>query len=330
MRLFTSATQLAILALALPLAASAQRVGTNYTMTAAGGGATSYAAIAPTSTAAVLTAGSPDDGFYNNIPLGFNFNFGGVLYNSVSASTNGFITLGQPLTTAAPTNNLASGTIRPIIAPLWDDISFITVSTTPTTAPAGNLYYQTTGVAGSRTFTIEWRDVRWAPGALGPVTSFLVQLNETTGVIVFDYLAGGTSAYGSSRSASVGFAGTASGDFLSLSDLALLATTSSTTETTTIASRATSGRKFTFTPTVIQLANRSAASVATFQLAPNPASTEVRIVGNDAHLPVQLFDGLGRRVREQAASTDVLDLRGLAHGLYLVRVGQSSRRLLVN
>ncbi len=327
---FKSTARLALLVLALPLAATAQRVGTNYTMVSAGGGVASYAALAPTSAAATLTAGSPDDGFYNNIPLGFSFNFGGVLYNSVSASTNGFIVLGQALNTSFPTNNLTSSSVRPVIAPLWDDLSFTTVSSMPSTAPVGGLYYQTTGSPGSRTFTIEWRDVRWSPGALGPVLSMLVQLNEGSGIIAFDYLQGGTSAYGSTRSASVGFAGAASGDFLSLSDLLLAATTSSTVETSTITSRATSGRKYTFTPTIIQLASRSAEGLVSFQLAPNPANTEVRIVGNEAKLPVQLLDGLGKAVRIQPAGTGVLDLRGLAKGLYLVKVGQSSRRLVVD
>ena len=327
MKYFSSTTRFALLALVLPLAASAQRVAATYTLTSGGGGAASYAALAPNAMPATRTAGTFDEGYYNNIPLGFSFNFGGVAFTTVSASTNGFLTLGQALTSATPSNNLTSGQPRPVIAPLWDDISFGAPAVPADPATDGNLYYQTTGSAGSRVFTIEWRNVRWAPGATGPVLSMLVQLTEGSNVVVFDYLQGALSAYGSTRSASVGFAGAASGDFVSLSDLALLATASSTTETTSVASRATSGRKFTFTP--MGLATHSAEAQATFQLAPNPATAEVRVLGNAARLPVLLFDGTGRLLRSQSGATEAVDLRGLASGLYLVRVGLSSRRLVV-
>lgn len=318
-----------LLALALPLATLAQRAST-YTLTAGGSGAGAYAQLQPTSTAAVRTAGTDDEGYYNNLPIGFSFRFAGTTYTTVSASTNGFLTLGQALTSAVPTNNLATGTPRPLIAPLWDDVAFGTASSPADPTVDGNLYYQTTGAAGSRIFTIEWRNVRWTPGATGPVCSFLAQLYEGTNVVVFDYLQGSTSAYGSSRSASVGLAGGTSGDFLSLSDLQLAATTSSTTETTSISSRATSGRLFTFTPAT-GLATLAPAAAAAWQLSPNPAAEQVRLSGHDAGQPVLLLDNQGRLLRTvpPGAAEATLDLRGLPAGLYLVRVGQQARRLAV-
>ena len=318
-----------LLALALPFAAQAQRIST-YTFVASGSSAAAYDLLQPTNAAATRTAGNDDEGYYNNLPIGFSFKFGATTYTTLSASTNGFLTLGGALTSATPTNNLTSGTPRPIIAPLWDDVAFDAASSPANPAVDGNLYYQTTGTAGSRIFTIEWRNVRWAPGAAGPVCSFLVQLEEGTNVVRFDYRQGTASAYGSGRSASVGLAGTASGDFISLGDLQLAAVASTTTETTTIASRATSGRIFTFTPAGA-LATAAPAAASTWQLAPNPAREQVRLTGHDASLPVQLLDGQGRLVRTVAAGPAevTLDLRSLPAGLYLVRVGGQARRLAV-
>lgn len=325
MRIFTVVS---LLALGLPLAAAAQKAST-YTMVASGSSAGAYSVLAPTTAAAVRTAGTEDEGYYNNLPIGFTFKFAGTSYTTLSASTNGFLTLGQALTSAVPTNNLATGTPRSIIAPLWDDISFGTAASPADPTVDGNLYYQTTGTAGSRVFTIEWRNVRWAPGAAGPVTSFLVQLTEGSNVVMFDYSQGTTSAYGSTRSASVGLAGPLSGDFLSLSDLLLAATTSSTTETNTIASRATSGRIFTFTPAAA-LATKAATLATNLEVAPNPGRDLVQVLGHNATLPVQLFDGHGRLVRTLAPATEaVLDLRGLAAGLYVVRSGTQTRHLAV-
>lgn len=325
---FTSVSRLALLVLAFPLAAAAQKAST-YTLAAAGSSAAAYAALAPTSAAATRTAGTEDEGYYNSLPIGFTFRFAGVNYTTLSASTNCFLTLGQALSSAIPTNNLNTGTVRPIIAPLWDDVSFGTAASPADPTVDGNLFYQTTGATGSRVFTIEWRNVRWNTAATGPVLSCLVQLFEGTNLVVFDYLQGSGSATGSTRSASVGLAGATSGDFLSLSDLSLTATTSSTTETSTIASRATSGRLFTFTPGVVTAALAASAQAA-LQLVPNPAHDQVRVLGADPALPLTLLDSQGRLVRTLAPAPDAtLDLRGLAAGLYVVRAGQQSRRLAV-
>ena len=329
MHLFTKFSYLVLLALALPLAASAQSAS-SYTMVASGSSATAYGLLAPTTAAATRTAGTSDEGYYNSLPIGFAFRFGGTAYTTLSASTNGFMVLGQALSNALPTNNLTSGTPRPIIAPLWDDLSFDAPAVPADPTVDGNLFYQTTGTAGSRIFTIEWRNVRWNTAATGPVFSCLVQLVEGSNTIVFDYLQGSTSASGSNRSASVGLAGATSGDFFSLADLSLAATTSTTTETTTIAGRATSGRIYTFTPAT-GTASRKASAVASFQLAPNPAHGLVRLVGHNAALPVLLLDSQGRIVRRLPTAADAtLDLRGLATGLYLVRVGEETRRLSID
>ncbi|MCC3160500.1 T9SS type A sorting domain-containing protein [Hymenobacter sp. 15J16-1T3B] len=82
-------------------------------------------------------------------------------------------------------------------------------------------------------------------------------------------------------------------------------------------------------------AAQAAAVESAFSLAPNPASQQVRLTfGRGPHAPgVQLLDGLGREVRRwdvgAAATQAVLPLVGLAPGVYLLRSGRATARLLV-
>ncbi|MBO2011887.1 T9SS type A sorting domain-containing protein [Hymenobacter negativus] len=298
-----------------PLSTLRAQTAASYTAAATGSSLAAYNLLQPTTTAAVRTAGTADEGYYNTLPIGFTFRFVGANYTTVSASTNGWLTLGQSITAATPTNSLATGTPRPIIAPLWDDISFGTAATPADPALDGDFFYQTTGVAGSRIFTAEWRNVRWTPAAAGPVTSVMVRLFEGTNVVQFQYAAGTSGASGSTRSASVGLAG-AAGDYLAASDLSATATFSSTTEAS-IGSRATSGRIFTFTPPGTPSATRGSVAKEGLQLAPNPAQGQVQVLGAEPGAVVSVFDLQGRLARRYSAAS-TLDLRGLAPGMYVL------------
>lgn len=73
-----------------------------------------------------------------------------------------------------------------------------------------------------------------------------------------------------------------------------------------------------------------------FTLAPNPATAQVRLSWPEASAtarPVQVLDGLGRAVRRlelpARATSAALDVQGLAPGLYLVRCGAATGRLVV-
>ena len=156
---FLNASRRALPLLALPLfslTVQAQSV-TSYTASViTPSNSASYAPLKPaTTTPAVLTGGTEDEGYYNLQPIGFTFNFAGTNYTTFSASTNGWMTFGQALTDAAPINDLAGGTVRPIVAPFWDDLSF-GMATSPATD--GNLFYETTGAAGSRICTKKLED----------------------------------------------------------------------------------------------------------------------------------------------------------------------------
>jgi hypothetical protein len=83
-------------------------------------------------------------------------------------------------------------------------------------------------------------------------------------------------------------------------------------------------------------ANKSSRAVAPFALAPNPAHGLVRLSWSEkkqAQQPLVLIDALGREVRRQLlpaqATQATLNLQGLAGGVYIVKMGSTTQRLLV-
>jgi len=83
-------------------------------------------------------------------------------------------------------------------------------------------------------------------------------------------------------------------------------------------------------------ATRAPSPAEVFTLAPNPATSEVRLTwpqGTTSARPLQLLDPLGREVRRQLlpaqATTATLDLSGLAPGLYTLRCGAAVSKLVV-
>ena len=161
---------------------SAQTI-TNYAFAASTGTFTALSTpINPT-----LTSGDVDDGWFNGIPIGFDFWYMGVHYTTVSASTNGWISLGANITNAQFTPGLTSnGNPRPVIAPLWDDLSIVATT---------NVSYQTTGAAGSRIFTLQYLNIKWDLSAAGAVSSFQVKLYESTGKVEFVYRSDATAVF---------------------------------------------------------------------------------------------------------------------------------------
>lgn len=98
-----------------------------------------------------------DEGFSNNIPIGFNFQYNGIKRSTVNVNTNGFVTFGDPFFSANFSfdfkyynNDLTNGPLielnRPIIAPLWDDLGLIANNT---------ITYKTEGTAPIRVFTLQ-------------------------------------------------------------------------------------------------------------------------------------------------------------------------------
>jgi hypothetical protein len=204
-----------------------------------------FTSIATTGTAATRTGLSADEGYYNGLPVGFSFPYAGGTHTTVSASTNGWLTFGQNISNAAPSNDLAATTntaLRPLVAPLWDNLSM----------QGGNLYYSTTGTAPNRILTVEWNNARWAATATAGVVSFQVKLYENTGRIEYLYQPeAGTPTGG--LSASIGLS-TAPGVYQSLNGTGTAPTASSTVNTTTLSSRPAAGQTYAFYPLNMALA----------------------------------------------------------------------------
>ncbi len=238
-RHFKTFTVMFILLLTGTFHSSAQNI-TNYAYTASSGIFTALSGA----TSPALTAGNSDDGYFNALPIGFDFYYMGNRYNTISASTNGWLAFGSAITGAETNNNLTSGGLpRPVIAPLWDDLDI---------QAAGNFSYNTTGAVGSRIFTAQYLNVLWNYSTiLGACISFQAKLYEGSGKVEFVYERVTVLGLGlANPSASIGITGTltGSGNFLSLNGAGTGPTVSSTAETTNIGARPANGQTYTFTP----------------------------------------------------------------------------------
>jgi subtilisin family serine protease len=127
------------------------------------------------------------------VPLPFAFNFYGTSYSTANVSTNGHLSFTAPTTSFSNAGIPSTGVPNAAIYPFWDDFNF---------ALGGGAYVGTTGTAPNRTFTIEWRDVRFY-STTGLAVDFQVQLNED-GSIVTAYRNLGTDGRELGNSATVG------------------------------------------------------------------------------------------------------------------------------
>jgi hypothetical protein len=188
-----------------------------------------------------------DVGIYPLAPIGFNFKFNDVVYTTVSASTDGWMSFGRLAGNGNLENSLNSGLSRPFVAPLWDDLAV--------NRSNGSVSYITLGTAPNRQFRMQWINMQWKhsfTGSTGAI-SFQVILYETTNVVQFVYRPEIGALYcpnAENCSASIGLAATqsGSGNFLSLSNSGTNPTVSTTTETTTIGTKPAAGQTYTFTP----------------------------------------------------------------------------------
>ena len=127
-----------------------------------------------------LTSGSLDDGGWQNIPLGFSYNFFGNVYTSVNVGTNGVLQFGTynatslgdftyatPFpTTSEPTN---------VIALMANDLWFNNA------AAPGSIKYWNDGIAPTRRFFIQYSNVNTCCAITNPLTTVTAVLYETIG-----------------------------------------------------------------------------------------------------------------------------------------------------
>lgn len=179
-----------------------------------------------------------DDGHSAVTPIGFSFVFDGVAYTQFKATLNGCIILGGQGTAETFTNDLASTTHKPLIAPYWDDLATVTTN---------NATYSLTGTPGSRVLTVQWASFVNSGGTGGPF-NFQAKLFESDSHIEFVYGSMGTAtSYSTGLVDPIG----AAGHFLSLTT-ANGSVFSSATATNTLAAPPGQDLKYTFTrPTPI-------------------------------------------------------------------------------
>ncbi len=179
-----------------------------------------------------------DDGSQNNIPIGFDFNFGNATYVSFSISTNGFIRLGNPISGSAFQNNFGNSILNtPLIAPFWDDNNRGT----------GTIQYNVMGTTPNRILEVGWNLVNISDGGRTNVNfsaSFKLRLHEN-GQIEFIY--GPMTSAAATSSASIGINDLTS--FLSVTPSSDIPSVSGNIPNNTIASTVNIvGQKYSFTP----------------------------------------------------------------------------------
>ena len=178
-----------------------------------------------------------DDEVSTGLPIGFNFEFGGVSYNHVKPSSNGFLYLDTNNSSTRLVNDL-DNVGDAIIAPLWDDLDG--------RASGSKASYLTSGTSPNRIFTIEWLKWEWNYAASNEIISFQVKLYETSNKVVFIYRP--ESSNPNNPTASIGVTGTSTGvgTFLSLNGTGTNPTASSTVETANLSTAPDTGRTYTF------------------------------------------------------------------------------------
>ena len=166
----------------------------NYIFTSNPAGA--YAPIAGT---ALGTTNNNDESF-NAIPLGFNFVFNGTTYNTVSVNSNGFIAMGNSVTSSY--KPIRAGSTNNIISAFGLDLRASLLI-------GSELSYATSGVSPNSIFTVQWRS--YYSGSLNDNYSFQIKLYETSNKIEIVY---GSFANSSGQKwAQVGIRGNNSGDY---------------------------------------------------------------------------------------------------------------------
>jgi len=219
-------------------------INENYTFTATTG---TYTPITGTNAGI-----SSDDAISAAFPIGFTFGYGDFSYSEVKISTNGWVGLGTSQTSYNYSNNLASTSYQPVVAPLWDDLSMA----------SGTVTYEMTGTAPNRIFTIQYANAKWNySGTVG--FNFQVQLYET-GKIRFIYGSNPgppTNPYGTiSASIGINMSPGGSGWYYSVDPTS--GTASTTTETNAINAFPAEGTVYEFNPVVAQPNDLAATAIS--------------------------------------------------------------------
>ncbi len=158
----------------------------------------------------VLAAGSQADdaAVPITLPAGWSSTVYGTAVTSLSANTNGSMTINAASPTTF-TNTALPGTTfgaTPTLFPYWDDLIMTTAATTN-----GGIYVNTIGVAPTRQFYVEWRARHFSETVVGISTNFAILLTEGSDVVRYIYTSTGIGAQLNGSSATVGVQAAATG-----------------------------------------------------------------------------------------------------------------------
>lgn len=174
-----------------------------------------YTSIVGGSGTIATTVLSKDDTTMLSVPIGFSFSYCTTPYTTLSANSNGWLSLANTSygTTASTTINsslnhdasvfAAMGGGIGLLMPFWDDLK----------GTGSTAYYQTSGTSPYRVFTFQWGSPTslWGTITGSGTATFQVKLYETTGVIEYVY---GPSSY-SLKTATIGLSNS-TGDYRTL------------------------------------------------------------------------------------------------------------------
>jgi hypothetical protein len=133
-------------------------------------------AYAPTTDPGGTTIVSGDDAMSAAQTIPFSFNYYGTSYTTVFACTNGFIQLGTSSGTTTSYGQTIPSAANPntIIAGVWNDLNV---------TGGGAVRSYTTGVVGSRIFTVHYSNVPFFGGVGTTLADFYIQLFEGSNTI---------------------------------------------------------------------------------------------------------------------------------------------------
>lgn len=187
-----------------------------------------------------VSAVEADDDISGSLPIGFTFEYCGLDYTDVIASSNGWLSFGAPGWAVGGNDQFSLNDLKPALFPLWDDLS----------GGEGEAGYTTTGTAPNRIFTMQFKNWLWDYNGSAPAISFQVKLYETTNVIQYCYKQeSGSTNSGWSFGATIGIVDEASvPNYLTINNPSASPVASSTTFTSGISSKPANGQIYQFSP----------------------------------------------------------------------------------
>ncbi|WP_426061280.1 T9SS type A sorting domain-containing protein [Hymenobacter sp. B1770] len=211
--------KLGLVALLLSGAAVAAQAQTlNYAPATATNVAGTYTDLAATGTA--IATANTDDANSAAQPIGFTFTFNGTAFTEFVLNTNGFIKLGATAPSVANLYYRTEVTIAgdPFTSTNAADVNIVSPFNVDLQSGTGTAEYRvsTTGTAGSRVCTIQWKNVKdkaLTKAAQYDNFSFQAKLYESTNIIEFVYgpTVAATTGAEDFRFAAVGIKGAGSG-----------------------------------------------------------------------------------------------------------------------